>query len=159
MKILLVVALFSLGLNTLAAESLNLRLDIYRFEAEAGLLKEKSPEAQLALLVDRESSISQSIAILPDGTARSSLHIGGFTMKIEAKAKPAKEDTYVVNLDFALVEEKQIGSETTPTTMTSHTGVLVRLGQRQVASSFFGHVNDEMGNYQVLVLSLTKQFE
>ena len=54
MKTLLAVALFALGLNALAAESLNLRLDIYRFEGEAGLLKDKSPEAQLALLGDRE---------------------------------------------------------------------------------------------------------
>jgi|UniRef100_UPI00404979C8 hypothetical protein len=159
MKTLLAVALFALGLNALAAESLNLRLDIYRFEGEAGLLKDKSPEAQLALLGDREPSITQSIAIQPDGTARSSVRIGVFTLKIDAKINPAKEGAYRIVSDFALVEQIQIGSDTIPSTMAFHTGVSVRLGQRQVAGSFMGGVDEGTSTYQVLVLSLSKQFE
>lgn len=159
MKTLLAGLLLAVVVNVAAADPLKLTLEIYRIPGDAGLLKDQSPTAQLEMLADKKPEITQSIAIQPDGTARSSTRIGAFTLEIDAKVNPTKEGAYRINFDFALVEQIQIGSETTPTTTASESRVSVRLGQRQVVSSFYGSINDEPGNWQVLILSLTNQVE
>lgn len=156
MKTLLAVGLFSLGLHAVAAGSLNLTLEAYRFEGAPGLLSEKSTLAKLDLLDDEAPVVVQTLVLPPGKTVHGSTSLGHYTLQSKVLVEPVKEATALLHVDCSLHEKIMVGSTATSTAHTTNTKLSLKPGQRTILSATFSSTDRSTTTYRVLVAQITE---
>lgn len=156
MKPLLVIVLLSLGLNAFAAGSLTLTLEVYRFEGEAGLLTDKSPEAQLELLADKAPVIMQELVLQSGKVVDASALAGAYALQSQVLVEPVQEASALLHVDCSLSEKIMVNSTAISTTQATSTKLALKLGQKAVLSASSGKIDHDTTTYRVLVAQIAE---
>ena len=155
-KTLLAGFLMAVVTTMTAANTLTLAVEVYRFESDPGLLKGISSEDQLSLIAGRRPMISQKLELQPGVPAKSSTHIGAFTLTIDASVEPVKGATAMLQVDFSLSEDVPVGPDVIPVTQTVNTKRSLKPGQPSVLGSAQLSSANGVANYQVIVANLVE---